>query len=304
MLDVAADINETTQLTLSGWIAGLTESADLELKAEVANLQLARYSPYAAAFAGVHLDGGRLDAATEVKGAAGGLHGEVRLNIEQMAFQSAQQGDTERVVGASGVPLQTAVELLADADGRIELTLPITGTLSSPDIDVGPAVNKAIGGVLQAVFPPTLVASIVADLSKGGGPSLKAIEFVPGSAALTPAGRRYADAAAKLLEEHPRLSLSLCGRATAKDGKALAVKNRLVRSDTDNRQRPGAGSGAAPASIDALDEQVLQQLAVERQRKLTQHLIERAGVDAARLSECRSTFDPKDQGHPRAEVRF
>jgi len=304
---VTAEINERTQLTLSGWIARLTAPADLEIKAELANLQLTRYSPYALAFAGVQLDGGQLDAATEVKTARGNLQGEVRLEIDQLALQPLQEADAERAAGTIGVPWQTAVELLADSEGRIELTLPITGTIASTDIDLGPAVNKAIGGVLKMVFPPTLVASIVADLAKGGAPSLDAIEFAPGSARLTQTGRRYADDVAKLLEQKPRLSLKVCGRADAKDRKALEVKARLARRYTQDGQRSDATSRAAPMPftlIDAPDEQALHELAVERQRVLTRYLIGRAGVDAERVSECRSTFDPADQGHPRAEVLF
>ena len=304
LLDVAAEVNERTQLTLSGWIAGLTTPADLEIQAEVTNLQLATYSPYAAAFAGVHLDGGRLDAATEVKAAAGNLQGEFRLKIDQIAFQSASETDAQRVGGTSGVPLQTAVDLLADADGQIALTLPITGTVASPDIDIGPAVNKAIGGVLKTVFPPTLVASMLADLTKGSALSLDAIEFAPGSATLTQAHRRYADDVAKLAKQHPRLSLKVCGRATAKDVKALELKGQPARRYAEDRQPPEAKSGPARLAIATSDEQALQELAVERQRILTWYLIERGGVDPARVSECRSTFDPKDQGNPQAEVVF
>ena len=153
LLDVAAEINERTRLTLSGWIAGLTAPSELEIQAEVSNLQLATYSPYAAAFAGVPLDGGRLDAAADLKAAAGNLEGELRLEIDQIALGSASETEPQRVGANDGVPLRTAVDLLADADGRIALTLPITGTVASPDIDIGPAVNKAIGGVLKTVFP-------------------------------------------------------------------------------------------------------------------------------------------------------
>jgi hypothetical protein len=271
------------------------------------NLQLTTYSPYVLALAGVHVDGGRLDAATEVKTADGNLQGDVRLEIDQLALQPPQAADAERVGGTIGVSLQTAAELLSDGDGRILLTLPITGTPASPDIDIGPAVNKAIGGVLQQVFPPTLVVSMLAGLTKGNAPSLEAIEFAPGSANLTITGRRYADDVAKLLEQKPRLSLKVCGRACAKDSKALQVKAGLARRDAEAGQRRDATSGAAPMPpmpTDAPDEQALHELAVERQRILTRYLIERAGVDADRVSECRSTFDPKDKGHPRAEVLF
>jgi hypothetical protein len=276
----------------------------VELQAELEDLQLATYSPYVAAFAGVHLDSGRLDAASEIKAAAGNLQGELRLKIDQIAFQSANEADAQRVGGTGGIPLRTAADLLADADGQIALTLPITGTVASPDIDIGPAVTKAVGGVLETVFPPTLVVSMLADLTKGGAPSLDAIEFAPGSATLTPAHRRYADDVAMLIKQQPRLSLKVCGRATAKDVRAVAVGDQTARRNAGNRKPADADSGPAPVPITAADEQALQELAVERQRILTRYLIERGGVDPARVSECRSTFDPKDRGNPRAELRF
>jgi peptidoglycan hydrolase-like protein with peptidoglycan-binding domain len=304
LLDVAAEINERTELTLSGWIAGLAAPSELEIQAEVADLQLATYSPYAAAFAGVPLDGGRLDAATDLKAAAGNLEGELRLEIDQIAFGSANEADPQRVGGAGGVPLRTAVDLLADADGRISLALPITGTVASPDIDIGPAVNKAIGGVLQTVFPPTLVASILADLTKGDGPSLDAMEFAPGSAELTQAHRRYADDVAKLAKQRPRLSLKVCGRATAKDVAAPETKSQPAMRDAEGRQPTRAEPEPAPVALGAPDEQALHELAVERQRMLIAYLVERGGIDPARITECRATFDPTDQGNPRVEVLF
>ena len=53
----------------------------------------------------------------------------------------------------------------------IVVTLPIEGTLSKPDVDIGPAVNKAIAGALQKVFPPTMVASMIAGLAIHFGPT-------------------------------------------------------------------------------------------------------------------------------------
>ena len=35
-----------------------------------------------------------------------------------------------------------------------------------------------------------------------------------------------------------------------------------------------------------------------------QKVLDAVGIDPARITECRSTFDPTDQGNPRAEVVF
>jgi hypothetical protein len=157
----------------------------------------------------VHLESGRLGAAADVSAAKGGLQGELQLNLADIAFSPLSKADTERITEAVSVPPETAVDLLQDVDGRIALNLPITGTLSEPDVDIGPAVNKAIGSVLTNVFPPTLVISMMAELAKGGGVSFESIEFAPGSAELGEAGKRYVDAVARLLAEHPQLSLKV-----------------------------------------------------------------------------------------------
>jgi hypothetical protein len=130
------------------------------------------------------------------------------------------------------------------------------------------------------------------------------MEFAPGSAALTQAHRRYADDVAKLAKQRPRLSLKVCGRATAKDIAALAPKNQPAIRDAEGRQPPRAEPEPAPVALGAPDEQALHELAVERQRILIAYLIERGGVAPARITECRATFDPTDQGKPRAEVLF
>jgi hypothetical protein len=145
---------------------------------------------------------------------------------------------------------------------------------------------------------------MLADLTKGGAPSLDAIEFAPGSSTLTPAHRRYADDVAKLAKQQPRLSLKVCGRATAKDVAGLAVKHQPDSGNAKDRQPSDVDSGPVLVPTTAADEQALQALAVERQRILIRYLIERGGIDPARVSECRSTFDPKDRGNPRAEVLF
>jgi hypothetical protein len=69
-----------------------------------------------------------------------------------------------------GVPLETAVDLLKDVDGRIALNLPITGRVSRPDVDMGPAIDKAVGNVLATFSPLALIASMLASLADSSGP--------------------------------------------------------------------------------------------------------------------------------------
>lgn len=62
-----------------------------------------------------------------------------------------------------------------------------------------------------------MVASMIAELAKGGDPAFEPIEFTPGFAELDDTAKGYARSLAKLLAERPELSLKLCRRSTAQD---------------------------------------------------------------------------------------
>jgi len=212
-----------------GWTEGLGDAVDLDVEAKVSNLQLSTFSPYLVELVGAHIDSGQTDAAMGAKAQEGVLQGEIQLAIDKMTFHPLSKVEAASVSGSIGVPLETAVDLLQDSEGLIALNLPVGGTLSEPDVDISSAVNKAIGGVLMSVFPPAIVVSMVEGIADGGGPAFEPIEFAPGSTQLTEAGRRNADAVAKLLAEHPKLSLKVCGRSTAA---AQPTGNVLNRSNS------------------------------------------------------------------------
>jgi hypothetical protein len=299
---VIADVNEFTHVELAGWVNGLGKSADLDLKAKLENLELSTYSPYITELAGVYLESGQLDTTIAGKVVQGGLQGKIQLELDDIAFRPLSKEDAERVTGTVGVPLETAVALLQDAEGRILLTLPVSGTLSEPDVDISSAVDKAIGGVLKKVFPPTMVASLLAGIAQGTGPAFEPIEFAPGSAELGEAGRRYADAVAEFLAKHPKLSLKVCGRSTAQDMNQLMTAARDAAPSAAGSKGQAGQSEAGPAPDPAQAEQDLTELAVERKRVVRRYLIQEKGADAKRVPECRSTFEAVDQGSPRVEI--
>jgi len=297
-LRVIADVNEFTHVELAGWVNGLSTASDLDLNAKVDNLVLSTYSPYIAKLAGVYLESGQLDTAIAGKVVQGGLQGEVQIELDDIAFRPLSKEDAERMTSTVGVPLETAVGLLQDDDGRILLKLPVSGTLSKPDVDISSAVDKAIGGALKKTFPPAMVASLLSGVAKGTGPAFEPIEFMPGSAELSEAGKSYADAVAEFLAERPKLSLRVCGRSTAPDMKRL-----MADTESAEGSKGEAGQSEAKPVLDSAQaEQVLVELAVERKQAVRRYLIQEKGADVKRVHECRSTFEAADQGSPRVEI--
>ena len=324
-LTIQAQLNEFTGLQLKGWTKGIGLNADMDLDLQVKNLELATYSPYVERMAGVYLNSGQLDTKVDGRAKRGVLQGEIQLDLAHMEFKPLNKEDAARIADQmGGVPLETAVSLLQDDNGRIDLTLPLGGTLQKPDVDISSAVTKAIGGVLKRVFPPTLALSMLSKLGKGGGASFEPVEFAPGSAELDDTARQYLDTVVVFLNEHPKLSLKVCGRATALDRQELM---RPAPSQTEQRtgiegepkvqtessqpkEEPGqtgtSPTGVQPARTPEHDSEqlveALEQLAVERKNVVRSYMVKDKGIDAARVPECRSTYAAEDQEGPRVKI--
>jgi peptidoglycan hydrolase-like protein with peptidoglycan-binding domain len=305
-VSLAAEINEFTQAELSGWINGLSKNADFDLSAKVANLSMSTYSPYIEALARVYVESGRLDTRVAGRAAQGALQGEIELALDKLRFRPLSREDAERVANEVGVPLDTAVKLLQDSEGHIALKLPLSGTVSEPDVDISSAVDKAIGGALREVFPPYMVASLMSSLLQGDGAKFEPIGFAPGSAELDQAGRRYADRLVEFLAQHPKLSVNICGRSTAQDLGKLAASADAPEPATakpKSKAEPAeAGPADEPLAGSAQAAQLLEELAIERKRAVRRYLVNEKGLDAARIGECGSSFEAGDQGDPRVEI--
>ena len=298
---ILVDVNEFTEMELSGWARGVNANADLDLNAKMENLELSTYSPYFLTLAGVHLESGQLDTAAGAKAENGSLQGKIRIGADDITFRPLSKKEAEQLTETMGMPLETAVGLLQDNKGHIGLELPVSGTLSQPDVDISSAVNKAVGGALAKVFPPTMIASMLSDAGKGTGPAFEPIEFLPGSAEFDEAGKSYADDLAELLAEHPKLSLKVCSRLTVQDLDKLMTSETASPTDTDSKTQ-ATPTEAQPEPLSAEMAQALSELAVERQRIVRRYLIREKGADTKRVGECRSTLEATDQGTPRVEI--
>jgi hypothetical protein len=255
------------------------------------------------------MEAGQLNTQVNGKAKAGVLQGKIKLDLDHMEFSPLSEAEAAKVTEAVGVPLGLAVSLLEDGDGRIALNLPLSGILSKPDVDISSAVNKAIGGALKRVFPPTLAVSLLSKIGEVGRPSFDPVEFAPGSAELDATGKLYVDKIADFLTDHPKLSLKLCGRSTPQDLAQLteAVKTEQVskpapeqpQQTADNKDTQGGQT-----ELPAVSEETLKELALARKDAVRAYLIGDKGISAERVPECRSRYLADDTGNPRVVITF
>ena len=294
--NLEATINEFTHYKLQGNANNVGPKVNLELKSNLTNLELPPYSSYAAEFAGVHLQSGQLNTDLDVNANQGVLDGGVKLHIKDLEFTPLSEADAERISKKAGVPIETAVKLLKDPKGNIDLALPVSGTIGDPSVDISSAISKAVGNTLKAVMPHSIIGSVLSSISKGGEQTFKPILFKPGSSELNDEAKQYLDELVTLLKERPALSLHICGRATPEDFKEITLISLKLPADpkpelVEERQR----------LLKTHDPKLLE-LATERTRVVRRYLITDKGLKATQVGECRLKFNPDDTKPPRVAV--
>lgn len=187
------------------------------------NLALADFTPYAAKFAGYRIKSGRLSAELRYRVREGRLVGE-----NQLTFERLRLGEKVESASALDLPLELAVALLTDAQGRIDLAIPVTGDLRDPHVDFGGLVAKAVRNTLANIVsaPFRMLASLFG-VAKGQG--LRAVRFEPGSATLSPPAEQTVARLARALAKRPRLSLEIHGAYDGKADREALQRAQLLR---------------------------------------------------------------------------
>jgi hypothetical protein len=215
-----------------------------DLKVTFRNVEMTRLTPYSATFAGRKIESGKLSLDLEYKINKRQLSGENQIVMEQLTL-----GDRVESPEAKDLPLDLAIALLQDSDGRIELGLPVSGSLDDPQFSYGQLVWKAIVNVLTKIVtaPFRALGSLF-----GSGDKVASVAFEPGQAQLTPPEREKLEKLAGALGKRPKLALSLHGVYADADRVALqdlqlrrtvaAKTGQHLDADTD----PGPLSTAEP----------------------------------------------------------
>ena len=101
--------------------------------------------------------------------------------LDQLTF-----GERVESPEATKLPVLLAVALLKDANGVIDLELPISGTLDDPQFSVFGLIVRVIVNLIgkAATAPFAILGALV-----GGGEELSFVEFAAGSTTLYPRAR-------------------------------------------------------------------------------------------------------------------
>ncbi|MFZ6640564.1 DUF748 domain-containing protein [Undibacterium sp. TC4M20W] len=212
-IELTGKVDDDAPLLISGALNPLSNPIFMDVKASANGLELTRLTPYAAKYAGYVIEKGKLSMQVSYRIENQQLQAENDVRLDQLTFGEKVDSPT-----ATKLPVMLAVALLRDNQGRININLPITGSLSDPQFSVGGIIFKVFMNVItKAVTSPfALLGSMF-----GGGEELAYTEFLAGQTILTPEATAKLDNLAKALKSRSALKLDIIGRvepATDSDG--------------------------------------------------------------------------------------
>jgi hypothetical protein len=285
IVGISSDPDARAQLKLTGQVDQYGEArADgaliprdpekfLDITARFDNVDLPPLSPYSATFAGRKIATGKLSLVLEYKIVNSQLAGENRIVLRDFKL-----GERVEAPNAMDLPLDLAIALLKDSEGRISLEVPVSGNVGNPEFDYGKVIRAAIGNVIGRIVTAPFRA-LAGLFGKRDTEEVRTVRFAPGSDSIAPAEREQLDTLAKALKARPQLKVVVKGPYDpARDTRQLQQSEARLELARALRAKLAPGEDPGPIAYGRAD----------TQRALEGLLTKRGGADA--LAEVEKSF--------------
>lgn len=175
-----------------------------DIRMEFRNLLMSNLSPYTVEFAGREIAEGKLDLNLQYRIDKGLMQGENDIVMSDLVL-----GDKVEHPGAASLPLGLAVALLKDANGVIDIELPVAGDVNDPQFRIGGVVWQAFVGLVTKIV--TAPFRLLGNLVGAETEDLGRFQFLAGRADLAPPEMEKIVLLQMALRERPELAIEVSG---------------------------------------------------------------------------------------------
>ena len=262
--DLKGRVDEFGSATIKGELQPGAPQEFTDILMAFQNIELSHLTPYSAKFAGYRIDSGKLSLNLGYKVQKAQLQGNNQIIVDKLTL-----GEKVESPDAINAPLELAIALLEDANGRIEIGLPVSGDLNEPQFSYGHLIWKALGNLItKAISAPfRALAGALGVADKG----LDSIAFAPGEAVMPPPEQEKLATVVKMLAARPKLALEIQGTySQTEDGAAL--RSLALHRTLLQRQGVKLAPGEAPGPLSLTDS--------DTQRAVEAVFLERFGAAA------------------------
>ncbi|MBE3603505.1 DUF748 domain-containing protein [bacterium] len=199
-------VNRNAPISISGAVSPLAPMAYLDITAKANGIELPDLSAYSAKYTGYPITQGTLTVDVHYLLDQRNLTAQNHIRIDQLTF-----GDKVPQPSVYNLPVRLAVAILKDSQGRIDLNIPVSGSLNNPQFSLGSVIWYAFKNlIMKAITSPF---KLLASALPGGGSAegLSYVGFKPGFARLNADDRKKLDEVAAALKQRSALKLNITG---------------------------------------------------------------------------------------------
>ncbi|MEJ2201008.1 MAG: DUF748 domain-containing protein, partial [Desulfuromonadaceae bacterium] len=221
-IDLRGNLENLSPLRISGQINPLVDPLFADIKISFSDIELSPITPYTGTYLGYVVDKGKLFLDLEYHIDQHKLQAQNRVLLDQFTF--GEEVESEQAVN---LPVRLAVALLKDRNGKIQLNIPVSGSLEDPEFSVASVIFKVLKNLLvkAATSPLSLLQAAF-----GGSEDFTAALFPLGSAELLPQEQEKLAKLAEMLQDRPALRLEIAGFADADQDPEAYRQTQLQRS--------------------------------------------------------------------------
>ena len=244
-IELDGRVDEFGSARIRGELNPFAPRANTDIGVVFRNVDLITASPYSMKFAGYKIAAGKISLDLRYKVKDSKLDGENKIVLDQLTL-----GERVDSPDALKLPLELAIAILKDSDGRIDLGLPVSGSLDDPQFSYGAIVWKALINVIGRIVTAPFRA--LGALFGGDGAKLESIDFEPGSARLTPPERQKLRQVAQVLAKRAQLKLAVPGQFN-EAADAPVLRDKAMRGEVLRRSGFKIVAGEEPGPLDLQD---------------------------------------------------
>jgi len=223
-------------LTVSGKINLLAENifAGTRITADLSNLPLQPFEPYAERYLGYQIERGRLRGDFVYTVTDEKLDGSNRIVLDEFALgRSVESPD------AVSAPVKLAIAVLRNRKDEVVLNVPVSGSLKSPEFSLSSVIQSAFSSVLAKVVTAPL--SLLGSMFGADEEDLGQAEFLPGEALLQDSTKERLNTLVNALNDRPGLALVINWRPTETVDRDVVKEKRLQQLIQQKREQIAGG---------------------------------------------------------------
>jgi len=236
-------VDEYGSSEIKGEINSFNPKQFTDISVVFRNVDMTDLTPYSGKFAGYKIDSGKLSLDLQYKVEDSQLLGENKIIIDTLIL-----GEKVESPDAVKLPLRLAVALLKDANGVIDIDLPVSGNLDDPEFRYGLLIWKALVNMLTKIVtsPFRLLGSLF-----GGGEeeALDKVSFDPGEYYVPPPEREKLDKVLEALRQRPELTIAVTGRYNS-DSDGEVIRELQIRRALAEASGTALEPGEDPGPMD------------------------------------------------------